>query len=116
MCRLLAAALVLLSATAHAKSLHVRVDEKGGDRVSITVPMSVARAAISLAGSAKIELEADDVSAEDLRTMWAEIKKSGEKNLVTVESKDDADVSITREKGEVRLTVREKDGAKVDIR
>lgn len=112
----LAAALVLVSATAQAKSLNVHVDEKGGDNVRITVPMSVARAVLSIAGTANIELEDEEVKAEDLRLMWSEIKKSRESEIVRVESKDDANVRIAREKGEVRVSVNEKDGAKVEIR
>ena len=111
----IAAALLLTSATAHAKSLHVHVDEAGGDRVSITMPLSIARAALSIAGTTTIEIEDEELSGEQLRALWKEVKGTGEKDLVRVDTKDE-NVRITREKGEVRVSVREKDGAKVSIR
>lgn len=110
------AAILVASAVpgaAHARSaqkarrLHVEVNEKGGDSVSITVPISMARAALAIAGESRITIEDDDVKVAELRAAWKELKESGEP--VKIEAKDgDDDIRITNERGAVRIAVRDR--------
>src|SRR5574341_1521365 len=90
---ILIAAIVGQAAPALARShdprgrLHVDVDEAGGDRVRITVPVCLARAAITVFADDDIGMS-DEVSVEELRSLWEEAKKSGERELVRVEDDD----------------------------
>lgn len=104
--------------------LHVEV--KGGDKaskVNVNLPLSVAKAALGMApkqftDKAVEKLNDHDVSIADLRTLWAEIKKAGSAEFVTVQEADET-VRVAREGDWVRVRV-EKTGdkperVKVDI-
>ena len=96
------------------KTLHVEVNEKGGDRVSIAVPVGFARAALSLAGKVQIELGTEDVSVKEIRGMWQELRESGRSASVDIKDGNDS-VRITNKRGIVLVDVKEAGGDTVKI-
>ena len=100
---------------APAKRLHVEVSESSGDEVSITVPISLARAALAIAGESHITIEDDDVKVSELRAAWKELKASGE--TVRIDAKDgDDEVKITNERGSVRIEVKDRRSGKSTVK
>ena len=94
--------------------LHVRVDEtRGGksgkgSKVRVNVPLAVVEAALEAApqkfvekGRIKIDMGKDDhdLSLEEMRRIWKELKDAGDTELVSVEEEDDH-VTVAR-KGDV---------------
>lgn len=100
-------------ARSSSKTLHVEVDESGGDRVSIAVPVGLAKAALAIAGKVEIEVESGDVSVDELRSVWKELRASGE---ARVDIRSDGDtVKIRNERGFVTVDVQEDAGDTVKI-
>lgn len=117
---LLLAASMLASMPALAKSkaptrLHVNVSEKDGGKVAIDVPISVARAAVTLSGEGNVDMDAEE--RVKVKTAWEEIKRS--KEPVTIDA-DDSDstvhVRLTGDKVEIDATDKSKGGESVKIR
>jgi hypothetical protein len=93
--------------------LHIRVDEtRGGksgkgSKVRVNVPLAVVEAALEAApqkfvekGRIKIMDKSDhDLSLEDMRRAWKELKNAGDSELVSVEEEDEH-VTVAR-KGDV---------------
>lgn len=95
------------------RTLHVEVNESGGDHVSIAVPMGFAKAALRIAGKVDLELEDEDIQIEDLREAWSELRESGESLVVDVQDGGDS-IQITNKKGMVVVNVAG-DGETVNI-
>jgi hypothetical protein len=98
-----------LAAPAAAASpwLHVRVLEDEGDKVSVNLPLSVVRVALSIIPEKisdgkhfKID-DHDHLSIAEMKALWRELRNSAEGDLVTVESADE-NVRVSRE-GELML-------------
>jgi 2,4-dienoyl-CoA reductase-like NADH-dependent reductase (Old Yellow Enzyme family) len=94
--------------------LHIRVDETGGgkagkgSKVRVNVPLSVVEAALEAApqkfvekGRIKLDMGKDDhdLSLEEMRRIWKELKNAGDTELVSVEEEDEH-VTVAR-KGDV---------------
>lgn len=105
-----AVGVVVMPGTAEARNekrsrtLHVEVNESGGDRVSISVPMGFATAALRIAGTVDLELQDEDIRMEDLRDAWSELRESGESVVLDVKDGSDT-VHITNTRGMVRVDV-----------
>lgn len=104
----------LLPRAAEAKTLHVEVNEEGGDRVSIAVPFALAKIGLAIAGKREIEIESGDVSVEDLRALWKELRASGGELRADIVS-DGETVKIRNEKGRVTVHVNGRAGDTVKI-
>lgn len=89
-----------------ARTLHVEVNETGGDQVSISVPIGFAKAALTIAGQVDMEMENEDVSVEEIREAWTSLRESGEAAIVDVKDGKDT-VRITNERGMVLVDVTE---------
>jgi len=96
------------------RTLHVEVNESGGDAVSISVPFGFAQAALRIAGKVDMEMEDDDISVEQMREAWTSLRESGESAVIDVKDGEDT-VHITNSKGMVLVDVGGKD-EKVKIR
>jgi hypothetical protein len=94
--------------------LHIRVDETSGgkagkgSKVRVNVPLSVVEAALEAApqkfvekGRIKLDMGKDDhdLSLEEMRRIWKELKNAGDTELVSVEEEDEH-VTVAR-KGDV---------------
>jgi hypothetical protein len=83
--------------------LHVRVEEAARkSRVSVNLPVSVVEAALQAApekivskGRVRLGDDGHDVQVADLRRAWAELKTTGDAELVRVEDEDET-VRIAR--------------------
>lgn len=80
---------------APASWLHVHVDETDGARVRVNVPVSLVDVALDIAGEeglekARIRLDSDDdVTMEDIRRMWRELRDAGDADFVDVRDGDE---------------------------
>ena len=111
----LATIVLLCAGVASASSmwLHVRVEEDGGAKVKVNVPISMVEKALTMVPDrhlrhARIELDdcCHEWSAEDMRELWQEIKNSPDMTFVTVEE-DDEKVKVWKEAGHLLVQVRE---------
>jgi len=91
--------------------IHVQVTEPGedGKNVRVNLPLALAEVALSLvSGEAiskgQIKLEEHDVSIEDLRLLWKELKASGDAEFLTLQEKD-KEVRISRQGDRIRIHV-----------
>jgi hypothetical protein len=102
----------LASAQGKAPWIHVRVEEGNKDsRVSVNVPLSVAEAALAAApshvvaqGKVHIGCHGHGMSVASLRKAWAELRKSGDAEFVSVEEADQT-VKIARAGDRVHVRV-----------
>jgi hypothetical protein len=97
----------------NSRTLHVEVKEKGGDHVSIAVPVGLAKAALRIAGKVNVDLEDDDVRVPEMREAWRELRDSGESAIIDVKDGKDT-VHITNKRGMVTVNV-DGDGERVRI-
>ena len=99
--------------------LHIRVDETNGgkagkgSKVRVNVPLSVVEAALAAApqkfvekGRIKLDMGKNDhdLSLEEMRRIWKELKNAGDTELVSVEEEDEQSRSAARRRGAVRVT------------
>jgi hypothetical protein len=107
---------VAAPAAAASPWLHVRVHEDQGDKVSVNLPLSVVRLALSMAPEKIADGkhfrfdDHDHLSIAQMKTLWRELRDTAEGELVRVESDDD-NVRVSRE-GElmvVRVTSLKRD-------
>lgn len=107
--------------------LHVRVEEpRQQKKVAVNLPLSVVEVAIKRLpdkpfSMGRFHINHDgpfrDVEIADLRRMWAELKTTGDAELVTVEERDKS-VRIAKEGGVVLIRVEKPKGGesvKVDL-
>ncbi len=95
--------------------IHVEVIEQNGDgsKVSVNLPLSMADVALQMAESkdhtlsrGRISLEDHDVSVQDLRKLWQDLRAAGDAEFVTIEDDDDT-VRIYRKGDRVHVDVRD---------
>ncbi len=94
--------------------IHVEVIEAGSSqsKVHINLPLSLVQVALDLApdkiisdGHIHIDHHGhNDISVQDLRKIWQELRDSGEAEFVSVD-KEDKTVTITREEDTIRIDV-----------
>ena len=85
--------------------IHIEVMEAGQKeaKVKVNLPISLARTALRMApddvmDDGHLRINHNDLSVNDLRDMWKEVRKAGDAEFVTVQEKDST-VKISR-KGE----------------
>ena len=91
--------------------IHVQVTEPGenGKNARINLPLALAEVALSVVSDevvskGQIKLDEHDISVEDLRLMWNELKASGDVEFLTMQEKD-KEVRIAREGDRIRIHV-----------
>ena len=100
--------------------IHVRVDEADGAKVNINLPMSLVDVALEIGqkqGFDEDDLRLDpegDVTIEDLRRMWSELKNAGDADLVEVQDGDEH-VRVYKRGDRVHVDVDEDGAEKVRI-
>ena len=100
--------------------IHVRVDEADGAKVNINLPMSLVDVALEIGqkeGFDEDDLRLDpegDVTVEDLRWMWSELKHAGDAQLVEVQDGDEH-VRVYKRGDRVHVDVDEDGAEKVRI-
>jgi hypothetical protein len=103
--------------------IHVRVEDgKKPSKVAVNIPLSVADAVLAAApsdivakGKLHIGCHGRGVSIASLRKAWAELRKAGDTELVSVEEEDQT-VKIAREADRVHVRVTStRKGEKVNI-
>ena len=95
--------------------LHIQVVESGDDSdetVHVNVPLSLARVAVQLAPKKVTEklsakLEENEVSLDDIRALWTEVKRTGDAEFVTVESESES-VRVARAGDSIRVYVEDR--------
>ncbi len=115
---------VLAAGAASATSdlwLHVRVNEEGGAKVRVNLPVAMLEKAIQMIPDEHIShhgLHFDEhhITPADLRELWQELKDSPDMTFVTVEE-DDEHVRVWKESGYLYVTCSDDDdGEVVDVR
>lgn len=95
--------------------LRMVIEEAGtpghAERVNITVPWFLFRSGLHAVSAGKLEREAnlhfdDTVGAEIVRDAWKELSEKPDGTDV-VKMHDDGEITFRKEKGEIRLTVKE---------
>ncbi len=113
---LLGPALLLTSTVSAAEPswLHVQVTETGAkeSKVSVNLPLALLDIAFDMAPDehikgGRVKIGQGDVDLADLRRMWAELKKAGDMEFVTVEEKDES-VRVERKGARVQVRVSDK--------
>jgi poly(3-hydroxybutyrate) depolymerase len=103
--------------------LHVQVTETGAkeSKVSVNLPLSLLDVAFDMVPDERIkggrvQLGKGEVKLADMRRMWAELKKAGDTEFVTVEEKDET-VRIERKgaRVQVRVTDKKTNTSKVNV-
>lgn len=101
--------------------LHVRVDEAHGAKVSVNLPLSMVEKAMPMIPAGHMHhghLEFDDwqVTTQELRELWAEIKNSPDMAFVNVEDQGEH-VRVWKQGDYLRVTVDGRhDGEQVEVR
>lgn len=119
-------AVLTLSGVAWAQEaswIHIRVDETDGAKVNVNLPMSLVQVAMDIAGKEVFEGHHaprihmghhPDMSLEDLRVMWNELRAAGDAEFVDVVD-DDEHVRIYRQGDRVFIEVDEDGDEKVRV-
>lgn len=100
--------------------IHVRVDEADGAKVNINLPMSLVDVALEIGqkqGFDEDDLRLDpegDVTLEELRRMWSELKDAGDAELVEVQDGDEH-VRVYKRGDRVHVDVDEEGEEKVRV-
>ena len=91
--------------------IHIHVSEGGDDdkEVRVNLPFGLARIALGvvsdeIVSEGRLELKNHDISVQELRQMWHELKDSGDAEFVSVEH-DDKSIRVAREGARLTVTV-----------
>ena len=91
--------------------IHIHVTDGGdGDKeVRVNLPFGLAQVALGVVSGeivkeGRLELKNHDISVEELRQMWLELKNSGDAEFVSVED-DDKSVRVAREGARLMVSV-----------
>ncbi len=89
--------------------IHVQVTEPGedGTNARVNLPLALAEVALSLVSDeviskGQIKLDEHDISVEDLRLLWNELKESGDTEFLAMQQKD-KEVRIVRQGDRIRI-------------
>lgn len=105
------------------KWIHVKVDGKNSEKVTVNVPVSFALSALAMVPAeaqmegGNIKIDGHDFDWAKMRAMWEEIKRAPEATFVTVQSNDE-NVAVSKQ-GDfllVRTTEVSAKGTKVDVK
>ena len=91
--------------------IHVQVTEPGEDvtNTRVNLPLALAEVALSLVSGeviskGQIKFDEHEISVEDLRLLWNELKASGDAEFLTMREKD-KEVRIVRQGDRIRIHV-----------
>ena len=96
--------------------LHIRVtDNDEGSKVSVNLPLSLVEIALEIAEAeiqrqSHVHFHDSDVTVEDLRRMWNELRDAGDADFVTVEEGDER-IQISRQADKVLIQMTELEAA-----
>ena len=89
--------------------IHVQVIEPGedGTNARVNLPLALAEVALSLVSDeviskGQIKFDEHDISVEDLRLLWNELKASGDAEFLTMQQKD-KQIRIARQGDRIRI-------------
>lgn len=113
----------LAAADVNGKWIHVKVDGKDKEQVSINLPVSFALSALAMVPAeaqmedGNIKIDGHDFDWSKMRAMWEEVKKAPEATFVTIQSADE-NIAVSKENGFllVRTTEKTAKGANVDVK
>lgn len=97
-------ALVAGPAAASDRWLHVKVDEEGGAKVNVNLPLSLIEMAFEMvpedltaemSNEVRVELNDAGFNVEDLRRLWTELRDGGDATFLTVEE-DDTRIAVRK--------------------
>lgn len=120
---LLIALMLTLTGSALADQwVHVKVEGKDAEQVTVNLPVSLMRAAAAMIpqevnDDINIAIDDLDMNWNDFLTFWEEVKRAPEATFVTVESKDET-VKVRKE-GDfviVKTVESSENGAQVDVK
>lgn len=100
--------------------IHVRVDEDGGEKVDINLPLSLIDVALDIGETEGFDADdlrfgpESDISVQDLRRMWKQLRDAGDAEFVNVRDGDEH-VRLYRRGDRVRVDVDEGGQAKVRV-
>lgn len=115
------AALAALPAQADSSRwIHVRVQKGGGeaDAVRVNLPMSLAQVVVPLIEKqmqVRMQERHDALKVDDLRKMWAELKKQRDTELVAVDSPE-AKIRVSLARDNLLIRSAKDSKAKVDVK
>lgn len=113
----------LAAADVNGKWIHVKVDGKDKEQVSINLPVSFALSALAMVPAeaqmdgGNIKIDGHNFDWSKMRAMWDEVKRAPEATFITVQSADE-NIAVSKEGGFllVRTTERSAKGANVDVK
>ncbi len=103
--------------------IHIEVTNAGDAEamVKVNLPLSLAQVALEAAaagtgkpGGFSVDLGPEGFNVPELRKIWAEVRKAGDAEFVTVKEKD-SEVRVFHRGGTVFIQAAESDGGKVDV-
>ncbi|HWX24271.1 MAG TPA: hypothetical protein VN083_04480 [Vicinamibacteria bacterium] len=105
--------------------IHVHVEEaRNESKVNVNLPFSLVEAALAMApeklgheGRIRLDDHGCDLSLQDARRLWKELRESGQAEIVSVEEKGET-VRVFREGDQVRVSVdkpQEKEAVEIRI-
>lgn len=102
--------------------IHIKVEGKNAEKVSVNLPLSFAASALAMVPpemqeGGHIRIDNHDLDWTKLRAMWDEVKNAPEATFVTIDTADEH-VVVKKEGGFllVKTTERTEKGADVDVR
>lgn len=102
--------------------IHIKVEGKNAEKVSVNLPLSFAASALAMVPpemqeGGNIRIDGHDLNWQNLRNMWEQVKSAPEATFVTVDTADEH--VVVKKEGDfllVKTTERTERGADVDVR
>lgn len=99
--------------------IHVKVNDRGDEEVTVNLPLSLLGAAAALIPEevnheASIAIDDMDMSWQDLMTFWEEVKAAPEATFVTVQSRDE-NIEVKKEGHFLLVRTVENSGSGADV-
>lgn len=89
--------------------LRIQVDESGGSKVDLTLPLAAVELVAALVPEATIKadinIDGREIEAAELRRLWRELRHRPDMTYLTVSEADGGRVRIAKSKGELLLLV-----------
>jgi hypothetical protein len=102
--------------------LHVRVDEVGGAKVRVNLPLRAVESAIELIPEdslrhGKVVMDDVEMTVDEIRAVWRDLQASPDMTFITVEDRDET-VEVAKSNGYLLVAVAEdgEHGETVDVR
>ena len=117
----LAAALAATTLPLRARQTQLHVELRGddGDEVEISLPLSAIGSTpfipARIRSRSRIEIDGDRISIEDLRRAWNEMRRDGDTTYLKI-TEDDSRIRFFKRGSDLRITIDEDDGDRVELR